>query len=220
MAAKKRAKPKVKHKAKTAKPRTSKFAARKAAFVKALILTNGNKRAAAVAAGYKPGRAADKAGERLSQNVAVRAEIAAAAEKAATIAGLSIERHTLEVARLAYADPRKLYRDGKLIPIEEWSDDAAAAVASIEVDEIYGEDDVDEELEPQPHGGALKRAHGKTKLIGHTKKLKLWDKNSALVTGARILGMFGKDNAQRGDAAVAALLAAVGGEGARLPIKP
>lgn len=218
MAAKKKP---VKRAKKRVKAGSSQRAAaeKRVAFAYAYIGNGGNATQAAIAAGYSQKTAGSK-GEQVLKHVDVQKLIATAAEKAATIAGLTIERHMLEVARLAYADPRKLYRDGVLIPIDEWSDDAAATVASIEADELYGEDDVDEELEPQPHGGALKRARGKTKLIGHTKKLKLWDKNSALVTGARILGMFGKDNEQKGDAAVAALMAAVGLDAGKFAVKP
>ena len=48
------------------------------------------------------------------------------------------ERTLKEVARLAYADPRKLYdKDGNLIPIHQLDDDTAATVASIEVEEEF-----------------------------------------------------------------------------------
>ena len=67
---------------------------------------------------------------------------------------------------------RKLFDEqGALKPIGEWSDDVAAAVASLEV------------LEEWEGSGESRR------LVGHTKKLKLWDKNSALKTLAQHLGM-------------------------------
>ena len=58
-----------------AEPNKAAVAKRKDKFVEAMVANGGNKRAAAIEAGYKPGRAADKAGERLSHNVAVVAEI-------------------------------------------------------------------------------------------------------------------------------------------------
>jgi hypothetical protein len=68
MTAKSKARPLV-------KSGTSKADERKAKFIEAMVATGGNKRASAIAAGYKPGRAADKAGERLSHNVAVMSHI-------------------------------------------------------------------------------------------------------------------------------------------------
>lgn len=57
------------------------------------------------------------------------------------------------------------------------------------------------------------------------RKLALKDKKgaaaavSATALKARLNGLYGKDNAQKGDAAIAALLAAVGLDGGKLPIK-
>lgn len=95
---------------------------------------------------------------------------------------LSVERTLQEVARLAYFDPRTLYRgDGQLKRPDEWDDDTAAGVASIEVLEEYEGKGDDREL------------------VGFTKKLKLWDKNSAIEKAMKHLGLFERDNAQRGE---------------------
>lgn len=95
---------------------------------------------------------------------------------------LSIERTLQEVARLAYFDPRTLYKeDGNLKRPDEWDDDTAAAVAQLEVLEEYQGKGADREL------------------IGHTRKLKLWDKNAALEKAMKHLGLYERDNAQRSE---------------------
>jgi phage terminase small subunit len=80
---------------------------------------------------------------------------------------LNAERVSEELARLAFFNPKSVYReDGSPIPVHELEDDTAAAVASVE--------------------------HGKDGL-----KLKFWDKNSAIDKAMRHLGMFEKDNARQ-----------------------
>ena len=108
-----------------------------------------------------------------------RSEVVAKAEM---ITGVSIERTLRECGRIAYADPRKLFGpDGNPIPIPDLDDDLAAAVASIErVEEFTGR-------------GADQ------KLTGYTKKIKLWDKNSAIEKAMKHLGLFEKDHRQAGE---------------------
>lgn len=113
---------------------------------------------------------------KLSKNGEVRARIAELASKAAGKAELSIDRTLREIARLAYSDPRKFYdSEGNLRPIHELDDDTAACISSVEVDEI-------------------KMEHA---VIGHTKKVKQWDKNSALEKAMKFHGLYEKDNAQQ-----------------------
>jgi len=85
---------------------------------------------------------------------------------------LTAERVLLEVARLAFFDPRKLLReDGSPKPIHELDDDTAAAVAGLDITEEWegtGEDRV---------------------FIGYTKKYKFADKNAALDKAMRHLGL-------------------------------
>lgn len=75
--------------------------------------------------------------------------------------------------KLAFSDIRKFYKeDGSLKKIHELDDDSAAALAGVEVDELwegFGED---------------------RKQVGVTKKIKRWDPNKALESLARHLGMF------------------------------
>ena len=153
---------------KRAKAGTSKAEAahKKILFAKAYLANGGNKTQAAVTAGYKPGRGAEKAGQRLSQDVVVQALIKEGHQKAAAIAGLTVERTLLELARMAYSDPRKLKtKDGAWIPLEELDDDTAAALASLDEEQVT----------------KVIEVNGKEKTVAEfNRKVKLWDKNSAL----------------------------------------
>ncbi len=159
-------------------------AARKDDFARAYIANGKNATRAAIEAGYSP-RTARQQGARLLSDVALQAAIAEMEAKFAERAGLSIERTLREVARLAYADPRRLFReDGSLIPIREMDDDTAATIASIE-----HETKVDRSASDDGDG-----------IITNMKiaKLKTWDKNAALEKAMKHLGLFREDNQQQG----------------------
>lgn len=83
------------------------------------------------------------------------------------------ERVIMELARLAFLDPRAFFDDeGNLIPITQLPDEAAAAVAGMDVFEEFegkGEDRV---------------------RVGFTKKIKLTRKEKALEMLSRHLGLF------------------------------
>lgn len=69
---------------------------------------------------------------------------------------------------LAESDLRQLFNeDGSMKPIKDWPDNAAQFVSSVEVDELFAGTGKDREL------------------IGHTKKVKLWDKMKALESLAK-----------------------------------
>lgn len=92
---------------------------------------------------------------------------------------LSAERTRLEIARIAYFDPRKMFSpNGHPLSITELDDDTAACVAGLEVLEQY-EGSGDERVK-----------------VGEIKKWKIADKNAALEKAAKIIGLFEKDNAQ------------------------
>lgn len=149
-----------------------------------MIENGGNQTQAALAAGYSPGSAAEKAGHRLSQDVRAqellarrRAEVKAQAEQNT---GLSVERTLKELARLSYFDPRRLFdAEGNLKPIHTLDDDTAAGIAGLDVTEEYA-----------GHG------EGRT-LVGYTKKVKIADKNSAIDKAMKHLGLYEKDNEQQ-----------------------
>lgn len=168
------------------KPRTkagtskSAAAARRKLFRNAYMANGHNATDAAIAAGFSKKTAYSK-GAQLLREVKLSGDLAKAAREVARISGLDPERTLREVARVSYADPRKFYgTDGNLVPIADLDDDCAAVVASIEVDEIKGDEGV----------------------IGHTKKLKLWDKNAALEKAMKHHGLYKEDNAQQAESLV------------------
>lgn len=154
-------------------------AERRARFIEAYVSNGGNGTKAAVAVGC-PEKTARSAGSRMLRHpevvAAVEARRAAVLAEARAKTGLTVERTLQEVARLAYFDPRKLFNaDGSMKKIAELDDDTAAAVASIEIDEIGLEGTV----------------------IGQTRKIKHWDKNAALEKAMKHLGQYELDNRQK-----------------------
>lgn len=117
---------------------------------------------AAIRAGYSAKSAYSQAHD-LLKNPEISEAIAAGQAKASISANVTAERVLLELARLAFLDPRQLYQaDGTLRPIKELPDDVAACLSSIEVtEECRGEGENRE-------------------LVGLTKKVRLWDKPKAL----------------------------------------
>lgn len=105
---------------------------------------------------------------RLMARPKVSARVAALQQKSEDIAVVSREKLLREIARLAFADPRRLLTaSGEMKPMHELDDDMAAAISSVEVDE-YGK-----------------------------LKYKLWDKGAAQEKLAKHLGLYEKDNAQQ-----------------------
>lgn len=101
---------------------------------------------------------------------------------------VTVDRVLAEYSKLAFLDIRKAFdADGNLKPVHELDDDTAAAIAGLEVEVKRVPGESDEDLEGQPHGGALKRQHGTTARL---HKIKLSDKRAALDSLARHLGMF------------------------------
>lgn len=119
-----------------------------------------------VAAGYKESRSA---ASRLSTNVNVEARVAELVNKGAEKAEATVERVLKELSRIGFSDLRRAFDvNGRLLRPEEWDDDTAAAIASVEVvTRNIGDGEVE-----------------------HVHKIKVWDKNSALEKIAKHLGMF------------------------------
>lgn len=162
---------------------TSKAAAedRRLAFAHAYIANGRNGTQAAITAGFSP-KGADVVAARLLGDVRVSGLVAQLTAEHGRMTGLTTERVLREVERLAFSDTRKLYRDdGSMKDPSEWDDDTAAAVGGVEVvEEWQGKGDERE-------------------LVGHTKKVKIWDKGAALDKAMKHLGLYERDNAQRSD---------------------
>jgi phage terminase small subunit len=125
-----------------------------------------------VAAGYKESRSA---ASRLSTNVNVEARVAELVGKGAERSEVTVARVLTEMARLGFSDIRQAFNAaGNLKHPDEWSDEFAASVASIEV-VTRNTGQKDEDGRPE---------------IEHIHKIKVWDKNSALEKIAKHLGMF------------------------------
>ena len=89
---------------------------------------------------------------------------------------ISIEKIMRENAWLAFSDVRMLFdADGHIKPTEQWPDELAHAVQSIEVQEIGGGDSP----------------------AVVVKKVKFWDKGSALDRLFKHAGLYAKDNEQK-----------------------
>jgi phage terminase small subunit len=126
---------------------------------------------AAIRAGYSKKTAKEQASRLLTNahiGAAVQQRLAVSTKKA----HLTVERIDQEIARLAFSDKRKLYRpDGTLKAPHEWDDDTAAAVAGVEVSELW-----------EGHGEDREQ-------VGVVKKVKVWDKPAALTLAARRLAL-------------------------------
>jgi phage terminase small subunit len=138
---------------------------------------------AAIRAGYSAKSARQIASRMLTRDD-VKAAIApkreaAVAERAENINRmlLSAERTKLEIARVAYFDPRKLFdKDGRPLALVDLDDDTAACIAGLDVSEERDQDG---------------------NVTGYVKKWKLADKNSALEKAAKIAGLYEADNEQK-----------------------
>jgi phage terminase small subunit len=122
-------------------------------------------------AGNMSAKTINEAASRLLKNSKVSARIADLKAPGIAAADLSVERTLREIARIAYGDPRRLFRaDGAPIPINELDDDTAAMISAIEVD-----------------------------TDGRLTRIRLWDKNAALEKAMKHLGLYNRDNSQRSE---------------------
>lgn len=141
-------------------------------------------------AGYAAtGQSARTAASRLLRQDDVQAAIAAVRERDARKFDVSRDRVLAEYAKIAFHDPRRFFRDdGTLKHPTEMDEATAAALQGFEVEEDYGEEPPELELEGQPHGGALKRKRAKTVAIGRSAKIKWSDKRAALDSIVKLMG--------------------------------
>lgn len=135
-------------------------------------LVDLNASQAALRAGYSKKTAPFIGAENLKKPQ-IQFAIQQAMEERAKRTEIDQDKTLKELGRLGFSDIRKYFNDdGSLKNITELDDDAAAAVASVEVDELY-------------EGSGKDRVQ-----IGFTKKFKFWDKNSALEKIGKHLKMF------------------------------
>lgn len=133
----------------------------------AAYIRDPNGTQAAIAAGYSE-RSAHVQAARLIKKAKVRKAIDDATAKAAEDAGLTRRSVLRQLQRMVEADLARCFdRDGRLLPIHEMPEDIRAAISAVEVDEITVGDQV----------------------VGQTRKVKLWDKNSAIEKAMKHLGL-------------------------------
>lgn len=135
-------------------------------------LVDFNQTQAAIRAGYSKSTAM-ALGHSLIKKPAIAEEIRKRMIARMKRVEIEQDRVLVELARLAFFDVRKLFNaDGSPKSLSELDDETAAVIAGLEVTEIYegsGED---------------------RRFVGHVKRYKLADKNAALVSAMRHLGMF------------------------------
>lgn len=132
-----------------------------------------NAASAAIAAGYSP-RTAYAQASRLLRNVSVAARIAELQKQQTDKLEITSARVLAELAKMAFLDPRKFFReDGSLKPVGELDDQTAASLAGIEHEKLF------------EHFGK-----GQAKEVGTTTKIKIADKGINLERLGRHLKLF------------------------------
>ncbi|MCP5004278.1 MAG: terminase small subunit [Planctomycetes bacterium] len=129
---------------------------------------------AAIRAGYSEKTAPQEA-SRLLTNVKIQSKVAEAQVNRSKRTEITQDRVLQELARIGFSDLRNVITPGgHLLNTQDWDDDTAASIASIEVvTNAKGEKDEDG-----------------CSVVEYTHKIKVWDKNSALEKIAKHLGMF------------------------------
>ena len=132
------------------------------------------------AGGMKPASVHRRVTE-LLDNGKVAARIAELQAETAEKLLVSDESALREFARVGFSDIRKLFTaDGRLKPLAELDDDTAAAIKSFKV--------------------VSRRAPGSDAAeVEHVIEVRLWPKTQALDSLSKHLGLFERDNAQRGE---------------------
>jgi phage terminase small subunit len=116
-----------------------------------------------------------QAGSQIYRRADVKLAIAELTAKVTEKLEISVERVLLEMARIGFADLRRVFdENGNLIDITRLDDDTAAAISSIEVVTTSKGDNVE-----------------------YVKKIRTFDKRGPLDSLGKHLGIFGADNDQR-----------------------
>jgi phage terminase small subunit len=145
--------------------------AKQEAFVREYLI-DLNATQAAIRAGYSA-RTAQEQGSRLLSNAMVAEAVKAAQDARAERTEITADRVLTELAKIGFADIRRIFtQTGALLTPGDMEDDAAATISSIEVVEKPRRD-----------------ADGNVE-IEYVRKIRTWDKLGALTQMGRHLGMF------------------------------
>jgi len=140
-------------------------------------LVDLNASAAARRAGYSP-KTAFRMGQENMQKPAIRAAIQRFMAERERRTEVTQDRVLQEYARIAFLDPRQFVdEDGNLLPLHKLSAEAAASVSGFDA----------------------KRSIGDSGETCEILKYKFVDKRASLSDVAKHLGMFEKDNRQKGN---------------------
>lgn len=105
-------------------------------FVEAMVANGGNRTKAAQAAGHKPGRASEKAGERYMKDPATKRLLKARQAQALKAARITANDTMASLARDLNFDPARLFdEDGRLKKIHELDPDTRMALRGVDVDD-------------------------------------------------------------------------------------
>lgn len=160
---------------KRGKAGTSKVSAekKKLLFVEAMLSNGGNKRQAALAAGFSP-TTADKAGQRLAKDGQVMSMLDEAQAEVLNKYRLGTEDVYRSIAQELHFNPKSIYNpDGSLKAITELDDDTAMALAGVEMIQL-----------------------GTPEAPVFVRKLKWNPRSAAREQLIKILGMYKADNDQ------------------------
>lgn len=123
---------------------------------------------AAQRAGYSE-KTAYSQGQRLLKHVEISSAITKAMSARENRTEISQDRVLLEIARLAFSDPRKAFTEsGDLKSIKDWPDEVAASISSIKISQVPFGDGESYEV----------------------KEVKFWDKTKSLDMAGRHLGLY------------------------------
>jgi phage terminase small subunit len=155
---------------------------RQAAFV-AEYLVDLNATKAAIRSGYSEKTAHSIGHENLSKPE-IQQALTAAMQDRAERTQVTQDMVIAELAKIGFSDLRKVMTDaGALIPVQEWEDDMAGAISSVEIVR-------------RPNG---ERDENDRPIIEDVVKLRVWDKLNALEKLGKHLGMFGGDGPREAD---------------------
>lgn len=154
-----------------------------------------NATAAAIRAGYSKKTAAFIGHENL-RKPQIQEAIRQEKDKRAERTEIDQDKVLLEIARLAFSDPRKIFDGNRLKQVSEIDDNTAAAISSIKVStRNLGEGEVE-----------------------NVAEIKFWPKTSALEMAGKHIGLFEKDNSQKNPGTfIADILETIDGSGRGLP---